>query len=69
MVVLGGRMKDNFLLKKSQREVFDALSDEDEGILIKGVFKYLDTGNSELDGTLKAIFIPIKNDIDKWLEK
>jgi len=65
LVVLGGRMKDNFLLKKSQREVFDALSDEEAGILIKGVFKYLDTGNSELNGTLKAIFIPIKNDIDK----
>lgn len=58
-------MKDNFLLKRSQREVFDALSDEDAGILIKGVFKYLDTGDSELDGTLKAIFIPIKKDIDK----
>ena len=58
-------MKDNFLLKKSHREVFDTLSDEEAGKLIKGVFRYLDTGDSELEGMMKAIFIPIKNEIDK----
>lgn len=62
-------MKDNFLLKKSQREVFDTLTDEEAGILIKGIFKYLDTNDSGLTGMLKAIFIPIKNDIDKNEEK
>lgn len=58
-------MKDNFLLKKSQQEVFDTLSDEQAGQLIKGIFKYMRTGDSELTGMMKAIFIPIKNDIDK----
>lgn len=61
--------KENFLLQKSQREVFEALSDEEAGKLIKGVFKYLDTGNSDLEGVMKAIFIPIKNEIDKNEEK
>ena len=58
-------MKDNFLLKKSQQVIFEELSDEDAGKLVKGIFKYVNTGNSELDGYLKIIFIPIKEDIDK----
>ena len=58
-------MKDNFLLKKSQQEVFETLTDEEAGKLIKGIFKYMRTGDSELTGMMKAIFIPIKNDIDK----
>lgn len=58
-------MKDNFLLKKAQREVFNNLSNEDAGLLIKGILEYVNTGDSKLDGYLKIIFIPIKNDIDK----
>lgn len=58
-------MKDNFLLKKSQQQVFDALSDEEAGKLIKGIFRYLESGDSGLTGMMNAIFIPIKNDIDK----
>ena len=48
-------MKDNFLIKKYQQEVFNELSDEDAGKLIKGIFKYVNTGNSELEGYLKSI--------------
>lgn len=62
-------MKDNFLLKKSQREVFDTLTDEDAGKLIKAIYRYANNGNDELEGYLKAIFIPIKNEIDKNEEK
>lgn len=58
-------MKENFLLKKNQKEVFETLSDEDAGKLIKGIFEYCNSGESNLDGYLKIIFIPIKNDIDK----
>lgn len=58
-------MKDNFLLKKSQQEVFRELSDIDAGKLIKGIFNYVNTGDSELDGYLKIVFIPIKDYIDK----
>ncbi len=58
-------MKDNFLLKKSQQEVFNELSNEEAGKLIKGIFQYANTGKSELEGYLKIIFIPIKTEIDK----
>ena len=62
-------MKDNFLLKKSQREIFDTLTDKDAGKLIKEIYKYVNEGIFELEGYLKAIFIPIKNEIDKNEEK
>ena len=62
-------MKDNFLLKKSQQQVFEELSNNDAGLLIKGIFNYVNTGNSGLDGYLKAIFIPIKIEIDKNEER
>lgn len=58
-------MKDNFLLKKSQQAIFGALNDEDAGKLIKGIFDYVNTGNSNLDGLLNAVFIPIKEYIDQ----
>lgn len=57
--------KDNFLLKISQREVFNELSDEEAGKLIKGIFNYVCDGNSGLTGLLNVVFIPIKKDIDK----
>lgn len=53
------------MLKKSQQEVFRELSDIDAGKLIKGIFNYVNTGDSELDGYLKVVFIPIKDCIDK----
>ena len=56
--------KDNFLLKKSQQDVFEELTDEEAGKLIKGIFKYVSTGDSGLSGILSAVFIPIKKDID-----
>ena len=62
-------MKDNFLLKKSQIDVFKGLSNEDAGLLIKGIFDYVNDGESGLDGYLKVIFIPIKNEIDKNEER
>lgn len=62
-------MKENFLLKKTQQDVFEGLSNEDAGKLIKGIFKYVNTGESELESYLKVIFIPIKNDIDKNEER
>lgn len=58
-------MKDNFLLKKSHQEIFDELSKEEAGELIKGIFKYVNTGDSELTGVMNAVFIPIKKYIDE----
>ena len=57
--------KRNFLLEKEQQEVFETLTDEEAGKLIKGIFRYLNTGDSGLTGMLNAIFIPIKKSIDK----
>lgn len=62
-------MKDNFLLKKSQINVFKELSNEDAGKLIKGIFEYSISGEVALDGYLKIIFLPIKEEIDKNEEK
>lgn len=62
-------MKDNFLLKKSQHNVFQELSNEDAGKLIKGIFEYSVTGKVILEGYLKIIFLPIKEEIDKNEEK
>ena len=62
-------MKDNFLLKVSQKVVFNELTNEDAGKLIKGIFEYVDTKQITLDGYLKVIFLPIKEDIDKNEEK
>ena len=62
-------MKDNFLLKTSQSKVFKELSDEDAGKLIKGIFDYVETKIVTLEGYLKIIFIPIKDEIDKNEEK
>ena len=58
-------MKDNFLLKKSQQDVFNELTDEEAGKLIKGVFQYVNTGVSGLSGVLNAVFIPIQKYIDE----
>ena len=58
-------MKENFLLKYQHADIFESLSDEDAGKLIKGIFNYVTTGESNLDGLMKTIFIPIKKDIDK----
>lgn len=58
-------MKDNFLLKKSHQEIFNELSKEEAGELIKGIFQYVNTGESGLSGVLNAVFIPIKNFIDE----
>ncbi len=58
-------MKDNFLLKKSHQEIFNELSKEEAGELIKGIFQYVNTGDSGLSGLLNAVFIPIKKYIDE----
>lgn len=57
--------KDNFLLKKKRRSIIESLSNEDAGILIKTIYKYADTGESDLTGLLNSIFIIIKEDIDE----
>lgn len=62
-------MKDNFLLKKSFIETFTMLDDTNAGKLAKGIFNYVNTGSSNLEGLLEVIFLPIKQFIDSNEEK
>lgn len=57
--------KKNFLLSTEHLEILNSLSDEDNGKLFKGIFSYVITGKSGLNGYLKTIFIPFKILIDK----
>lgn len=57
-----------------QREVFDELSDEDAGKLIKHIFSYVnDEDPITEDKLLKVAFLPIKTqlkrDLKMWDEK
>jgi len=65
--------KDSFVLFVEFKEVFDALSDEQAGILIKAIFEYEKTGIfPEIEKMLAVVAIPIKNSLNrnrqKWLE-
>jgi predicted nucleotidyltransferase len=66
--------KKSFVLYTDQREVFDELSDEDAGRLIKHIFSYVnDEDPSTEDLLLKVAFLPIKTqlkrDLKMWDEK
>lgn len=63
-------MKDSFLLYTEQKEIFENLTDEQAGKLIKQIFNYLTTGEEpHLDSLLKIAFIPIRQNIDRNAEK
>ena len=63
-------MKDSFILYTEQKEIFDNLSDEEAGQLIKAIFDYAETGKiSNLNKTLKLLFIPIRQDLDRNSDK
>ena len=66
--------KKSFVLYTDQREVFDELSDQDAGRLIKHIFSYVNDENpSTEDLLLKVAFLPIKTqlkrDLKMWDEK
>jgi hypothetical protein len=66
--------KKSFVLYTDQREVFDELSDEDAGKLIKHIFAYVnDEDPITEDKLLKVAFLPIKTqlkrDLKMWDEK
>ena len=63
-------MKDSFILYQEQKGIFDMLTDEEAGKLIKAIFEYENTGQLlELDKSLKIAFIPIKSTLDRNKEK
>jgi len=66
--------KKSFVLYTDQREVFDELSDQDAGRLIKHIFSYVNDENPITeDLLLKVAFLPIKTqlkrDLKMWDEK
>jgi hypothetical protein len=66
--------KKSFVLYTDQKEVFDELTDEDAGKLIKIIFAYVNDENPEVnDRLLKVAFLPIKTQLKRdlvvWDEK
>ena len=66
--------KKSFVLYTDQREIFEELSDEDAGKLIKHIFSYVNDENPQTeDKFIKLAFIPIKTqlkrDLKMWDEK
>ena len=63
-------MKDSFILYLEQQEVFEMLTDEEAGKLIKAIFEYEKTGQVvNLDKSLQIAFIPIRSALDRNKEK
>lgn len=65
--------KKTFLMYVDMIHIFDELTDEQAGLLIKHIFNYVNDKNPELsDQILKIAFAPIKNvlkkDLDGWLK-
>ena len=62
--------KDSFILYTEQTELFNELTNEDAGKLIKGIFRYVKTGESPVfEGITKMAFIPIRQMLDRNAEK
>lgn len=60
----------SFLVYGDIEPVIDELSDEQAGQLFRGMVKYFKTGETpDFTGVLKFVFIPIKQQMDRDLEK
>ena len=59
-----------FIVYDDNEEVFDRLSDEEAGQLLKGMVKYFNSGEEpSFSGVLEFVFIPIKQQMDRDSEK
>ena len=62
--------KKGFLLYADYEELFDELTDEVAGKLIKHILKYVNDKNPDTEDSLvKVAFIPIKKQLKRDLEK
>ena len=62
--------KDSFILYLEQKQIFEMLTNEEAGQLIKAIFEYEDTGQIvNLDRSLQIAFLPIKSALDRNKEK
>ena len=62
--------KDSFILYLEQKQIFEMLTNEEAGQLIKAIFEYEGTGQIvNLDRSLQIAFLPIKSALDRNKEK
>lgn len=61
--------KNSFILYNEQKEVFDSLTDEQAGRLIKTIFEYEVNQKLPDDPLIKVVFISIRQTLDKNKEK
>jgi len=62
--------KKSFVLYSDQKELIEALSDEQAGKLIKHIYKYVNDENPKLeDPILNIAFVPIKQQLKRDLQK
>lgn len=61
--------KNSFILHTDSLDILSELTDEQAGLLFKAISKYQKTGETDLDGIMKALFIPFKNQFDRDSEK
>lgn len=63
-------MKESFVLFTEQKEIFENLSNEQAGQLIKAVFSYIETEKiPKMDTILNIAFIPIRQALDRNNDK
>ena len=67
---MGSTKKDSFILYLEHKNVFDILTDEEAGKLIKAIFEYEEKDElPNLEKSLQLAFIPIRNSLDRNQEK
>lgn len=59
-------MKNSFILMYEHKEIFDSLTNEQIGILLRAIYQYeIEKTEPELNGILKIAFIPIRQSLDR----
>lgn len=67
--IIPQNLRDSFVLFTEQKEVIKALSDENAGILFKGIYDYISGQTPEFNDLLKLVFIPIRQQLDRNAQK
>lgn len=64
-----GSKKDSFILYTEQKEIIEALTDEDAGVLFKTLYQYVNGENPTITNNIKIAFIAIRQQLDRNAEK
>lgn len=64
-----GSKKDSFILYTEQKEIIEALTDEDAGALFKTLYQYVNGENPTITNNIKIAFIAIRQQLDRNAEK